>query len=128
MRPGFMKVKVNWDVLIHEDGEPQQIIDMPTMSISEIENYLNSGYRYSVKSFEIVDLNKCQWNGKNAWFLSYDDNGVTLLVGNHSINEAIEAKKYNDNKTKSKYDDCIIQVTVQEWFQQQGYLKNNYYY
>jgi hypothetical protein len=128
MRPGFMKVKVDWDVLKHEDGERQQIIDMPAMSISEIENYLNSGYRYSVKSFEIVDLDKGRWNGKNAWLLSYDNDVVTILVGAHSINEAIEAKKYNDNKTKSKYDDCIICVTVKEWFQQQGYLKNNYYF
>ena len=121
MRPGFMKVDVLWNAWDIEGGESRSIEDLPAMNFNEIENYLLSGYRYSVKSFEIVDLDSGEWNGEHAWLLSFDNNGIMILVGNYSLAEALEAKMHNDNKVSSKYDKSIICVSVKDWFDQQHF-------
>ena len=119
MRPGFMTVDVLWNAWDVEGGESRSIEDLPAMNFNEIEDYLHSGYRYAVKSFEIVDLDSGEWNGEHAWLLSYDNNGIMILVGDYSIIEALEAKIHNDNKVSSKYDESIICVTAKDWFAQQ---------
>ena len=119
MRPGCMKVNVLWNAWDVEGGELRTTEELSAMNFNEIENYLHSGYRYAVKSFEIVDLDSGKWNGEHAWLLSCDNNGIMILVGDYSIVEALEAKIHNDNKVGSKYDKSIICVTVEDWFDQQ---------
>ena len=121
MRPGFMTVDVLWNAWDVEGGELRSIEDLPAMNFNEIEDYLHSGYRYAVKSFEIVDLDSGEWNGEHAWLLSFDNNGIMILVGDYSIIEALEAKIHNDNKVSSKYDESIICVTAKDWFAQQHF-------
>ena len=119
MRPGCMKVNVLWNAWDVEGGELRSTEELPAMNFNEIEDYLHSGYRYEVKSFEIVDLDSGKWNGEHAWLLSCDNNGIMILVGDYSIVEALEAKIHNDNKVGSKYDKSIICVTAKDWFDQQ---------
>ena len=121
MRPGFMKVNVLWNAWDVEGGESRSIEDLPAMNFNEIEDYLLSGYRYAVKSFEIVGLDSGEWNGEHAWLLSFDNNGIMILVGNYSLADALEAKIHNDNKVSSKYDKSIICVTAKDWFDQQHF-------
>ena len=121
MRPGFMKVDVLWNAWDVVGGESRSTEDLPAMNFNEIEDYLLSGYRYSVKSFEIVDLDSGEWNGEHAWLLSFDNNGIMILVGDYSIAEALEAKIHNDNKVSSKYDKSIICVAAKDWFDQQHF-------
>lgn len=119
MRPGCMKVNVLWNAWDVEGGELRTTEELSAMNFNEIENYLHGGYRYGVKSFEIVDLDSGKWNGEHAWLLSCDNNGIMILVGDYSIVEALEAKIHNDNKVSSKYDKSIICVTAKDWFDQQ---------
>ena len=52
-----MKVRVNWDTdgfSIWELGL-QEVVDIPTLDINDIADYLSDEYGYCVESFEIIN-------------------------------------------------------------------------
>jgi hypothetical protein len=52
-----MKVRVNWDTdsFSVEELGLQEVVDMPTLDINEIADYLSDEYGYCVESFEIIN-------------------------------------------------------------------------
>lgn len=118
-----MKVKVNWDTDGHsakELGLPE-VVDMPTLNEENIADYLSDEYGYCVESFKIEDLDSGSWHGYDAWLLSDDGSGVFILVGGHTLEEAIKAKEDVDNDWESEFDDFIYWTDSKEWLEQQEY-------
>ena len=116
-----MQVKVNWDtdgVSATELGLPE-VVDMPTLSEESIADYLSDEYGYCVESFTIEDLDSGYWHGEDAWVLSDDDSEMVVLVGGHTLEEAIEAKEAMDNDWESEYDDYIVWTDAEGWLEQQ---------
>lgn len=116
-----MKVKVNWDT----DGYPleelglQEVVTMPTISIDNVADYLSDKYGYCVESFTIVDLDCGYYNGKNAWLLSDDGNSfVIVLIGDHTLEEALEAKEHIDSYDEgSEHAYYIVWMHELEWLE-----------
>lgn len=118
-----MKVKVNWDTdgrSVKELGLPE-VVDMPTLSEENIADYLSDEYGYCVESFKIEDLDSGYWHGEDAWVLSDDGSEMVILVGGHTLEQAIEAKEATDNDWESEYDDYIVWTDSEEWLEQQEY-------
>jgi hypothetical protein len=118
-----MKVKVNWDTdgrSVKELGLPE-VVDMPTLNEENIADYLSDEYGYCVESFKIEDLDSGSWHGEDAWVLSEDGSEMSILVGGHTLEEAIEAKEQLDNDWESEYDDYIVWTDSEEWLEQQEY-------
>lgn len=118
-----MKVKVNWDTdgrSAKELGLPE-VVDMPTLSEENIADYLSDEYGYCVESFKIEDLDSGCWHCEDAWVLSDDGREMSILVGGHTLEEAIEAKEQIDNDWESEYDDNIVWTDSEEWLEQQEY-------
>lgn len=116
-----MKVRVNWDtdgVSVKELGLPEVVV-MPTLSEENIADYLSDEYGYCVESFTIEDLDSGYWHGDDAWVLSDDGSEMVVLVGGHSLEEAIEAKEQLDNDWESDYDDYLVWTDSEEWLEQQ---------
>ena len=118
-----MKVKVNWDTdgrSTKELGLPE-VVDMPTLSEENIADYLSDEYGYCVESFKIEDLDSGHWHGEDVWVISEDGNEMLILVGGHTLEEAIEAKEQIDNDWESEYYDYIVWSDRDEWLKQQEY-------
>lgn len=118
-----MKVRVNWDTdgrSAKELGLPE-VVDMPTLNEENIADYLSDEYGYCVESFEIEDLDSGCWHGDDAWVLFDNGSEMVILVGGHTLEEAIEAKEASDNNLDSEYDDCIVWTDSEEWLEQQEY-------
>ena len=116
-----MKVRVNWDtdgVSATELGLPE-VVNMPTLNEESIADYLSDEYGYCVESFTIVDLDSGYWHGDDAWVLSDDGSEMVVLIGGHTLEEAIEAKEQIDNDWESEYDDCIVWTDSVVWLEQQ---------
>ena len=118
-----MQVKVNWDTdgrSVNELGLPE-VVNMPTLNEESIADYLSDKYGYCVESFTIEDLDSGSWHGDDAWVLSEDGSEMVILVGGHTLEEAIEAKEAVDNEWDSEYDDYIVWTDSEEWLKQQEY-------
>ena len=116
-----MKVRVNWDTdgsSAKELGLPE-VVDMPTLSEENIADYLSDEYGYCVESFVIEDLDSGYWHGDDAWVLFDDGSEMVILVGGHTLEEAIEAKEQIDNDWESEYDDYVVWTDGEEWLEQQ---------
>jgi hypothetical protein len=116
-----MQVKVNWDtdgVSTTELGLPE-VVNMPTLNEESIADYLSDEFGYCVESFTIEDLDSGYWHGEDAWVLSDDGSEMAVLVGGHTLEEAIEAKEQIDNDWESEYDDYIVWTDSEEWLEQQ---------
>ena len=116
-----MKVRVNWDtdgVSAKELGLPE-VVNMPTLSEENIADYLSDEYGYCVESFTIEDLDSGYWHGDDAWVLFDDGSEMVVLVGGHTLEEAIEAKEQLDNELESDYDDYLVWTDSEEWLEQQ---------
>ena len=116
-----MKVKVNWDTdgrSVKELGLPE-VVNMPTLNEENIADYLSDEYGYCVESFEIEDLDSGYWHGDDAWVLFDNGSEMVILVGGHTLEEAIEAKEASDNNLDSEYDDYIVWTDSEEWLEQQ---------
>jgi hypothetical protein len=116
-----MQVKVNWDtdgVSATELGLPE-VVNMPTLNEESIADYLSDEFGYCVESFTIEDLDSGYWHGEDAWVLSDDGSELAVLVGGHTLEEAIEAKEQIDNDWESEYDDYIVWTDSEEWLEQQ---------
>lgn len=116
-----MKVRVNWDTdgqSVNELGLPE-VVDMPTLSEENIADYLSDEYGYCVESFTIEDLDSGYWHGEDAWVLFDDGSEMVILVGGHTLEEAIEAKEKIDNDLESEFDDFIHWTDAEEWLEQQ---------
>ena len=116
-----MKVRVNWDTdgqSVNELGLPE-VVDMPTLNEDNIADYLSDEYGYCVESFVIEDLDSGYWHGDDAWVLFDDGSEMVILVGGHTLEEAIEAKEKIDNDLESEFDDFIHWTDAEEWLEQQ---------
>lgn len=115
-----MRVFVNWDT----DGySPEElgldtVVDMPTLFVDEIADYLSDNFGYCVESFKIIDLDSGSWHGYDAWVLSDEGSELVLLVG-HTLEEAIEVKERYDADMPSPYDGDVVWCDAEEWVDQQ---------
>jgi hypothetical protein len=117
-----MQVKVNWDTDGYslEELGLQEVVDIPTVSIDNVADYLSDEYGYCVESFTIVDLDSGYWHGEDAWVLSDDGSEMLILIGGHTLDEALEAKEYVDSDDEgSEYADYIVWTDTEEWLEQQ---------
>ena len=117
-----MKVKVNWntDGYSLEELGLQEVVNIPTLSIDDVADYLSDEYGYCVESFTIVDLDSGYYQEEDAWVLSDDGSNVVVLIGDHTLEEALEAKEYFDADNEgSEYADCIVWLDELEWLEQQ---------
>lgn len=115
-----MKVFVDWDIDEYsfvELGLPT-IVDMPTMNVDDIADYLSDKYSYCVSSFKIIDLDSGCWHGEDAWVLFDNGHELVLLIG-HTLEEAIEVKERFDADMPSLYDGDVVWCDAEEWSQQQ---------
>jgi hypothetical protein len=115
-----MRVFVNWDTdgySVEELGLTS-VVDIPTLNVDDIADYLSDNYGYCVESFKIIDLDSGTWDGYNAWVLSDEGSNLVLLVG-HTLEEAIEVKERYDNDMPSLYDGDVVWCDAEEWSQQQ---------
>lgn len=103
---------------VEELGLPTSI-SMPTLSEDNIADYLSDKYGYLVESFTITDLDSGSWHGEDAWVLFDDGTSLTILVGGHSLNEALEVKERCDADMPSLYDNYVVWVDAEEWLEQQ---------
>lgn len=116
-----MRVQVNWvtdNCSVGELGLPT-IVDMPTLSMEFIVDYLTDKYDYLVESFTIIELDSGYWHGNDAWVLFDDGTSLTILVGGHTLEEALEAKERCDADMPSLYDNYVVWVDAEEWLEQQ---------
>ncbi len=119
-----MKVFVDWDTdgySVEELGLPT-IVDMTTLNVDDIADYLSDNYGYCVSSFKIIDLDSGAWHGEDAWVLYDDGHEMTILVGGYSLEEALEVKERCDADMPSLYDNYIFWVDVVEWIEQQEFV------
>ena len=115
-----MQVKVNWytDGCSLEELGLQEVVTIPTINIDDVADYLSDEYGYCVESFTIVDLDSGYYQGEKAWLLSDDGNDVVVLIGGHTLEEALEAKEYYDSYDDgSEYGDCIVWMHELEWLE-----------
>ena len=116
-----MRVFVNWDTdgySVEELGLTS-IVDIPTLNEDEIADYLSDNYGYCVESFKIIDLDSGSWHGHDAWVLSDDGGQFVLLIGPHTLEEAIEVKERYDADMPSLYDGDVVWCDAEEWVLQQ---------
>lgn len=117
-----MRVQVNWvtdNCSVGELGLPT-IVDMPTLSMEFIVDYLTDKYDYLVESFTIIDLDSGYWYGDDAWVL-YDDGGeLVILVGGYTLEQAIKVKEMTDDDIDlGEYNDYVVWTDKEEWIEQQ---------
>ena len=119
-----MKVKVTWDAngMSNEELGLPEVVDMPTMNEDEIADYLSDMYDYCIDNIvrtDIIDLDSGCYNDENAWVLSDDGSELVLLIGNHTLEEAIEVKERYDADMPSLYDGDVVWCDAEEWVLQQ---------
>ena len=101
-------------------GEPENF--RPTIRRTHLKpDYLSDEYGYCVESFKIEDLDSGSWHGDDAWVLFDDGSEMVILVGGHTLEEAIEAKEATDNDWESEFDDFIHWTDSEEWLEQQEF-------
>ena len=119
-----MRVFVDWDTdgySVEELGLPT-IVDMPTLNINDIADYLSDNYSYCVSSFKIIELDSGAWHGNDAWVLYDDGHELTVLIGGHTFEEALRVKELSDNDwDTSEYDDYLVWTDAEEWVEQQEF-------
>lgn len=116
-----MRVFVNWDTdgySVEELGL-DTVVDMPTLNEDEIADYLSDNYGYCVESFKIIDLDSGSWYGHDAWVLSDEGSNLVLLIGGHTLEEAIEVKERYDADMPSLFDGDVVWCDAEEWVEQQ---------
>lgn len=116
-----MRVFVDWDTdgySVEELGLPT-IVDMPTLSVYDVADYLSDKYGYCVSSFKIIDLDSGAWHGNDAWVLYDDGKNLYILVGGHTLDIALEVKERCDADMPSLYDNYIVWADAEEWVLQQ---------
>lgn len=65
-------------------------------------------------------LDSGYWHGNDAWVLYNDGSQVIILVGGHSLSEALKVKKLVDNcQPLGKYLDYVVFADIEEWLEQQ---------
>lgn len=118
-----MKVFVDWstDGYSPEELGLDTVVDIPTMNEEYIVDYLSDEYGYCVESFKIIDLDSGSWHGQDAWVLSDDGSELVLLIGGHTLEEAIEVKERCDNDMPSLYDGDVVWCDAEEWAEQQEF-------
>lgn len=119
-----MRVFVDWDTdgySVEELGLPT-IVDMPTLNIDDIADHLSDKYGWCVSSFKIIELDSGAWHGNDAWVLYDDGHEMTILVGGHTFEDALDAKERCDNDMPSLYDNYIFWVDAEEWIEQQDFV------
>ena len=117
-----MQVKVNWDTDGYslEELGLQEIVTIPTINIDDVADYLSDEYGYCVESFTIVDLDSGYYHGEDAWLLSDDGTDVVVLIGVHTLEEALEAKEYIDSDDEgSEYANYIVCMSELKWMEEQ---------
>lgn len=116
-----MRVFVDWDTDGHsvEELGLTSVVDIPTLNTDEIADYLSDNYGYCVESFKIIDLDSGSWHGYKAWVLSDEGGQLILLIGDHTLEEAIEVKERYDADMPSLYDGDVVWCDAEEWLQQQ---------
>lgn len=115
-----MRVFVNWDTdgySVEELGL-DTVVDIPTLNMDDIADYLSDNYGYCVESFKIIDLDSGSWYGQDAYVLSDEGGELVLLVG-HTLDVAIEVKERYDADMPSLYDGDVVWCDATEWVQQQ---------
>ena len=121
-----MKVKVNWDTDGYslEELGLQEVVTIPTINIYDVADYLSDEYGFCVESFTIVDLDSGYYHGEDAWLLLEDGNEVVVLIGGHTLDEALEAKEYIDSDDEgSEYANYIVYMNEFDWMEQQDLLE-----
>lgn len=115
-----MRVFVNWDTdgYSAEELGLDTVVDIPTLNMDDIADYLSDNYGYCVESFKVIDLDRGLWNGYDAWVLS-DEGGELLLLAGHTLEEAIEVKERYDADMPSLYDGDVVWCDAAEWVEQQ---------
>ena len=118
-----MKVFVDWDLGGHSPEEIglDTVVDIPTMSEESVADYLSDEYGYCVDSFKIIDLDSGSWHGQDAWVLSDEGSNLVLLIGGHTLEEAIEVKERYDADMPSLYDGDVVWCDAEEWVEQQEF-------
>ena len=117
-----MKVRVNWDTDGYslEELGLQEVVTIPTINIDNVADYLSEEYGYCVESFTIVDLDSGYYHGEDAWLLSDDGTDVLVLIGGHTLEEALEAKEHIDYDDEgSKYAGYIVCMDELKWMEEQ---------
>jgi hypothetical protein len=65
-------------------------------------------------------LDSGYWHGEDAWVLSDDGSEMLILIGGHTLEEALEAKEYVDADDEgSEYAEYIVWTDAEEWLEQQ---------
>jgi hypothetical protein len=117
-----MKVFVDWDTdgySVEELGL-STIVDMPTLNEEDIADYLSDVYGYCVNSFKIIDLDSGSWHGQDAWVLFDDGHELIILIGGHTLEEALSVKELVDEDwNTSEYDNVLVWTDGVEWIKQQ---------
>lgn len=114
-----MKVRVNWDTdgfSVNELGLPE-VVDMPTLDMYDIADYLSDEYGYCVESFEIIKLNRYIYNDENAWLITDYGNEMIILVGDYSLEYAIDIKNRVDNE--EDVGDILVWIDIEELSEQE---------
>lgn len=117
-----MRVFVDWDTdgySVEELGLTS-VVDIPTLNEDKIADYLSDNFGYCVDSFKIIELDSGSWNGQGAWVLSDEGRDLVLLIGDHTLEEAIEVKERYDNDMPSLYDGDVVWCDAEEWVLQQN--------
>lgn len=91
------------------------------MSEENVADYLSDEYGYCVDSFKIIDLDSGSWHGQDAWVLSDEGSNLVLLIGGHTLEEAIEVKERYDADMPSLYDGDVVWCDAEEWVEQQEF-------
>ena len=117
-----MKVFVDWDTdgySVEELGL-STIVDIPTLNEDDIADYLSDEYGYCVNSFNIIDLDSGSWHGEDAWVLFDDGHELVILIGGHTLEEALSVKELVDEDwDTSEYDNVLVWTDAEEWLEQQ---------
>ena len=118
-----MRVFVDWDTDGHsvEELGLTSVVDIPTLNVDDIADYLSDKYGYCVSSFKIIDLDSGAWHGHDAWVLSEDGASLIILVGGHSLETALEVKERYDADMPSLYDNYVVWTDAEEWVKQQEF-------
>lgn len=104
---------------VEELGLPTSV-NIPTLSEYDIADYLSDKYGYLVESFTITNLDSGSWHGADAWVIYDDGHNMYILVGGHSLDDALSVKELSDNDwDTSDYDDYLVWTDAEEWVKQQ---------
>lgn len=119
-----MKIFVDWDTdgySVEELGL-SSVVDIPTMNEEDVADYLSDEYGYCVNSFKIIDLDSGSWHGQDAWVLFDNGHELFILIGGHTLEEALSVKELVDEDwDTSEYDNVLVWTDAVEWIKQQDF-------